>query len=74
MEGVNLGFASDRNTSAYKLYIPSTRQIIVTNQVVFDESFFPNNEVTIQEVPFQSAAMYLPHPWACHSQDRSDSI
>ena len=23
------------------MYIPSTRQIIVTNQVVFDESFFP---------------------------------
>ena len=41
VEGVNLGFASDRNTSAYKLCIPSTRQIIVSNQVVFDESFFP---------------------------------
>jgi hypothetical protein len=41
VEGVNLGFASDRNTSAYKLYIQSTRLIIVTNQVVFDESFFP---------------------------------
>ena len=41
VEGVNLGFASDRNTSAYKLYIQSTRQIIVTNQVVFDESFSP---------------------------------
>ena len=41
VEAVNLGIASDRNTSAYNLYIPSTRQIIVTNQVVFDESFFP---------------------------------
>ncbi len=41
VEAVNLGFTSDCNTSAYKLYIPSTRQIIVTNQVVFDKSFFP---------------------------------
>jgi hypothetical protein len=41
VKGVTLGFASDRNTSAYKLYIPSTRQIIVTNQAVFDESLFP---------------------------------
>ena len=41
VEAVNLGFASDRNTSAYKLYIPSTRQIIVTNQAVYDERFFP---------------------------------
>ncbi len=41
VKGVNLGFMSDSNMSAYKLYIPSTRQIIVTNQVVFDESFFP---------------------------------
>ena len=41
MEDVSLGFASDRNTSAYKLYIPSTRQIIVTDQAVYDERFFP---------------------------------
>ncbi len=40
VKGVNLGFASDHNTSAYKLYISSTRQIIVANQVVFDENFF----------------------------------
>ena len=41
VEAVNLGFVLDRNTSAYKLYLLSTRQIIVTNQAVFDESFFP---------------------------------
>ena len=41
VEAINLGFASDRNTSASKLYIPSTRQIIVTNQAVYDERFFP---------------------------------
>ena len=29
------------NTSESKLYIPSTRQIIVTNQAVYDERFFP---------------------------------
>ena len=38
VEAVNLDFASNRNTSAYKLYIPSTRKI---NQAVFDESFYP---------------------------------
>ncbi len=41
LEAVNLGFASDSNTSAYNLYIPLTRQIIVINQVVFDDSSFP---------------------------------
>ena len=41
VKAFNLGLASDPNTSAYKLYIPSTRQIIVTNQAVFDERFFP---------------------------------
>ncbi len=41
VEAVNLDVPSDCNTSAYKLYIQSTRQIIVTYQVVFDESFFP---------------------------------
>ena len=40
VEAINLGLASDRNTSASKLYIPSTRQIIVTNQMVLDESLF----------------------------------
>ena len=47
VKDVNLGFASDRNTSAYKLYIPSTMQIIVTNQVVFDESFSPYRKVEL---------------------------
>ncbi len=29
------------HNTAYNLYILSTRKIIVTNEVVFDESFFP---------------------------------
>ncbi len=33
------------------MYIPSKRQIIVTNQVVFDESFFPySKEVLIKQL------------------------
>ena len=41
VEAINLGFASDRDTGAFKLYIQSTRQIIVTNQAVYDERFSP---------------------------------
>ena len=41
VEAINLGFSSDCNMSASKLYIPSTRQIIVINQAVYDERFFP---------------------------------
>ena len=41
LEVVNLGFASDLNTSAYKVLVPSTGQVITTNQLDFDENFFP---------------------------------
>ena len=41
VEAIHLGFESDCNTRASKLYIPSTKQIIVTNQAVYDERFFP---------------------------------
>ena len=66
VEAVNLGFTSDRNTSAYKLYTPSesTRPIIVTNQVVFDESFFPyRKEELIKLLPLPlPLLLVLPPP------------
>ncbi len=41
VEVVNLGFATDLNTSAYKVLIRATGQVMTTNQLDFDESFFP---------------------------------
>ena len=41
VEVVNLGFATDLNTSAYKVFIRATGQVMTTNQLDFDESFFP---------------------------------
>ena len=40
IEGVNLGFASDLNTSAYK-FLTSTGQVLTSNQLDFDENFYP---------------------------------
>ena len=41
VEAINLGFASDLNTSAYKVLIEKTGQILTSNQLEFDENFFP---------------------------------
>ena len=41
VEAIHLGFASDSNMSAYKFYIPSTGQLMYSNQAKFDENFFP---------------------------------
>ncbi len=41
VELVNLGFASDLNTSAYKELVKATGQILTSNQLEFDENFFP---------------------------------
>jgi hypothetical protein len=41
VEVVNLGFASDLNTSSYKVLIKETGQILTSNQLEFDEGFFP---------------------------------
>ena len=42
VEVVNLGFASDLNTSAYKVDdVKRTGQILTSNQLEFDEIFFP---------------------------------
>ena len=41
VEVINLGFASDLNTSAYKVLVEKTGQILSSNQLEFDEGFFP---------------------------------
>ncbi len=44
IEAINLGFASDHNChniSGYKLDIPSTKTIVISNEVLFDELRFP---------------------------------
>ena len=38
---INLGFASDLNTSSYKVAVEMTGQILTTHQLEFDEDFFP---------------------------------
>jgi hypothetical protein len=40
-EGINLGFATDSNTSAYVIYVPESRKEFITNQARFDETSFP---------------------------------
>jgi hypothetical protein len=41
VDAINFGFATDLNTSAYKIFSPSTGLVLLSNQLVFDESFFP---------------------------------
>jgi hypothetical protein len=38
---IHLGFATDTNTSVYVVYNQATDKLLTTNQLVFDESFFP---------------------------------
>ena len=38
---INLGFASDNNTSGYKLYNPTNQTNQISNQVKFDELIYP---------------------------------
>jgi hypothetical protein len=40
-KGINLGFATDSNTSAYIIYLPESRKVYITSQVKFDETSFP---------------------------------
>ena len=44
VEVINLGFASDLNTSAYKVLVEKTGQILTSNQLEFDENFFPRRK------------------------------
>ena len=49
VEAINLGFATDHNISGYKLYILSTRKIVISNQVRFDELRFPYRKQAVIE-------------------------
>ena len=44
VEGINLGQAIDQNISAYKIYLIKERTIKITNQVAFDEEYFPHGK------------------------------
>ena len=41
MEAIHLGLATDCNTIGYKLLVEDTGKILISNQVRFDEMFFP---------------------------------
>jgi hypothetical protein len=41
LEVLNLGLATNCNTSGYKLLIEKTGRILRSNHVRFDETFFP---------------------------------
>jgi hypothetical protein len=47
LEVLNLGLATDCNTSGYKLLIEETRKILISNQVTFDATFFPRSNLQI---------------------------
>ncbi len=40
VEAINLGSATDRNTSGYKILIEGTGKVIITNQAKFDENLY----------------------------------
>ena len=46
-EGIHLGFASDSNTSGYVIYFPETGKTCISNQVRFDELYYPNRKQAI---------------------------
>jgi hypothetical protein len=51
VEGINLGPAIDANTSAHKVYLIKEKVIRITNQVKFDESYFPMKEAAMRKTP-----------------------
>jgi hypothetical protein len=53
VEAVNLSFATDCNTSGYKLYIEETGKILISNRVKFDENLYPyrNRDIVLQRQP-----------------------
>jgi hypothetical protein len=40
LEGINLGFATDSNTSGFVIYIPESRRVYISNQVGLNENSF----------------------------------
>ncbi len=53
VEGINLGQAIDQNISAYKIYLIKERTIKITNQVAFDEEYFPMKVASMARAPQQ---------------------
>ena len=51
VEGINLGLAIDQNISAYKIFLIKERVIKVTNQVTFDEDYFPMKAAAMAKSP-----------------------
>ena len=47
VEGINLGFASDSNTSGYVIFIPENGKTFISNQVRFDETSYPYRKQSI---------------------------
>ncbi len=45
LEVLNLGLATDCNTSGYKLLIEETGKRLISNQQRFDETFFPQRNL-----------------------------
>ena len=46
-EGINLGFATDCNTSGYMIYFPDTGKTLISNQVRFNELEYPLRKESI---------------------------
>ena len=46
-----MGSAIDANTSGYKIYLIKDKVIRITNQVKFDESYFPMKEAAMRRMP-----------------------
>ena len=47
LEGINLGFASDSNTSGYVIFFPATGKTLISNQIRFDETLFPYRKQSV---------------------------
>ena len=51
VEGINLGLAIDQNISAYKIFLIKERVIKITNQMTFDEDYFPMKAAAMSKAP-----------------------
>jgi hypothetical protein len=60
VEAIDIGFATYLNTSEYKIFIPSTGQVLTSNQLVFDESFSPyRKEKLVRKLSLMKGMMEL---------------
>ena len=65
IEVINLGLATDENTSGYKFYIESSGKTLISNQAKFDENLFPyRNPDMINELidEFSQLDVMYPEP------------